>query len=811
MSVSVSQVKSLPTLASRHLPLRVRDLLEGIFAFTSKELERSIVSSLDKFEQQLFAFAEQSHSNMVQTCWLEARRLVKHNRAELVPRFLSALQAELATLRDPQDTPVSTEGKPSRRGELALVETRSMDEDGVLLELSSRAKLGNSLPLYLLGHRFGVLAGRPAFDAETLPIGPQAIWRAMRSAADCLELSEEHRLMFFRVFDSQLVPLYGSLLEAANSYLVQNRVLPHLQYVPVRTRPVPQGVIRPDESEAAINASNPQSPASKALDRNQPSTAPSASSSEHRESSGLPDIYQSEAQSHPSYSSSSEAFAVSPSYAASAKLSSSLPEIMSNEEGFRVMRQLLAGRRNLLDKLGSGRSRDDHEMVHMVGPTELQKVLSNLQTNTTAPTMVNGTLAPRTISHLKQDMLAMLRQSAPAHTKPTLPEEDGDAIDLVDMLFDSIIKDVRPNSHAATLMSKLQVPLLRVALQDKGFFTSPQHPARRIFNTLAETAAYCLSEDGSDETLIKVNSIVNRIVHEFNGNLSIFNTLQEDLDSHLQMVARKAEVAERRHIEAARGKEKLALARERAACVVEALLEQKDLPRFIHTLLSQSWTDVMALTALRQGEDSETWAQQLGIAERLIQIARTPADEQAVPNEVDKGLQQEIEQSLSQVGYQTDEASAIAHRLVNPKSGSQKEVVSRTELTMQLKARARLGMDIPNKKAKKIPLTSEEQTRFEQLTQVAFGTWFEFIGKEPSDKTRRRLAWFSTVSGHVLFVNYRGQKSDEYTLELLARMMAKGKLRIIENEKSSLIDRAWNSVMNALRSFAGQTPTENPL
>lgn len=820
MPVPASQVKTLPTLTSKHLPLRVRDLLKGILVFTSKELESSIVVSLDKFEQQLFNFAEQSHSDMVQTRWLEARRLVRHNRAELVPRFLSALQAELAILRDSPDATFSADGKPQRKGELALVEERNMDESRVLLELSSRAKLGNSLSLYLLGHRFGVLAGRPAFDADTLPIGPQALWRSMRSAANCLELSEEHRLMFFRIFDAQLVPFYGSLLEAANNYLVKNRVLPHLQYVPVRTRPSvqrsksapeeddtkSQSNVEPDANpkEEVVHQAKPAPPRPSAPKLNQlPELAAQLSDTARGEvvleaEGGLPAIFETPV--------------ISPQHFINSDRSApSLPDLLPSEEGFHIMRQLLAGRRDLLDKLSPGRVRNSHEQVHVASPTELQRILGNLQADALAPVTVNGRPAPRTISHLKQEMLAMLQQTAPANTTPALPEEDGDAIDLVDMLFDSIIKDVKPNGHAASLISKLQVPLLRVALQDKAFFTSSQHPARRIFNSLADTATYCLNEEGSEETLIKVNSIVNRIVHEFNGNLELFNTLQDELDSHLQMVAYKAEVAERRHIEAARGKEKLALARERAASAVEALLKDKDLPRFIHTLLSQSWTDVMALTALRRGEDSETWKQQLAIAERLIQIACTPASEQMGPSEVDASLQLDIEQALSQVGYQADEASAIANRLVNPQTGTKKDVASRTELTMQLKACARLGVDIPNKKVKKIPLTPEEQARFEQLTHVAFGTWFEFLGKEPGDKIRRRLAWFSTVSGHVLFVNYRGQKNNEYTLERLAKLMVEGKIRIVEAEKISIIDRAWNSVMNALRSFAGQTLTENPV
>jgi hypothetical protein len=206
------------------------------------------------------------------------------------------------------------------------------------------------------------------------------------------------------------------------------------------------------------------------------------------------------------------------------------------------------------------------------------------------------------------------------------------------------MKDVRPNSPASALLAKLQVPLLRVALQDKAFFTRQAHPARQMLNTIAETGAYWLSEDDSDQQLVgKMQSVVDRTVRDFDGDLGLFSNLLEDLSGHMQTVSRKAEVAEKRHVEAARGKEKLALARERASTVVENLLKKQNLPRFTHTLLSQAWTDVMALTSLRHGEDSDAWKQHLEIAERLIAVAKAPAGAPGISSIEAQSLRQDIQ------------------------------------------------------------------------------------------------------------------------------------------------------------------------
>ncbi|HEX4855038.1 DUF1631 family protein, partial [Arenimonas sp.] len=484
----------------------------------------------------------------------------------------------------------------------------------------------------------------------------------------------------------------------------------------------------------------------------------------------------------------------------------------SGEDTFQQMRHLLAGRRQLLGKLVGGQPSGSAGGVP-VSTDQVQDVLGQLQQKAAPTMMVNGKPMPRTVTHLKQDLLAQLRQHTPGNQPPALAEEDGDAIDLVGMLFDHIMKDVRPNSAASTLLAKLQVPLLRVALQDKAFFTRQQHPARQMLNTIAETGAYWLGEDDADQQLVgKMQSVVDRTVREFDGDLGLFNNLLEDLSGHLQTVTRKAEVAEKRHVEAARGKEKLALARERAATVVEGMLKKQNLPRFTHTLLSQAWTDVMALTSLRHGEDSEQWKQHLDTAERLIGVAKAAPGAAPISSEDATTLRGDIQSSLTQVGYHAEEALAIAQRLVDPQANADDDsAASRTELTMRLKARARLGEELQQaKKTKKATLTPEEQKRLEQIRQLPFGTWFEFSLNQQGEKVRRRLSWFSTVTGHVLFVNHRGQKVGENTLEGLAKAMVQGQVKVVEEEKGTLIDRAWSTVMNALRSFAGQSPAEAP-
>lgn len=260
---------------------------------------------------------------------------------------------------------------------------------------------------------------------------------------------------------------------------------------------------------------------------------------------------------------------------------------------------------------------------------------------------------------------------------------------------------------------------------------------------------------------------------------------------------RKAELLERRHTEAARGKEKLEVAKLRAAEMMNSVIGEHRLPKFTRALLNQAWADVLTLTLLRQGEDSDAWRKQLDATREIVE-ACTREGVQDNP-----ALTAHVESSLAQVGYHGEEATVIAQRLTSSTPEDEDDPASRTELAMKLKARTRLGEDAKASKPKLSPRTPEEQARYEQLRVLPFGTWIEFVMNQQGDVVRRRLSWFSPITDNALFVNQRGQRVGEQSLDTVARMMAAGQARIVTADRGRLVDRAWQAAVSALRSFAG--------
>lgn len=797
----------LQSLASRSdWSPRVRQLVEGVLNLCSTSLEKTVVAALDDTESQLFKLAEQSRNNEAQYRCFESLREIKRGRADVTPRFMLALENLLARFDQRSANanathPTASPRPGAARKELALVDTRELEETLALQEFAAKCEIRQAPALFLLGHRFGVLGATPALDAEALPIGPARLAQALQQACAGLDLNAEHRVLLFHAFDRIANLAIGELYPAINQFFAEHRILAHLQaQVAPRAKGSEQrsSADQTNEDDAATPAPTAAPPVAAAPARRAP-TPMSASGPR------LPDIGQGAL--HGGALASGTAPTATPAYPPAGMSARTIAPDDRDAELFTTLRELLAGRRNALgvpDVASSG--------GYLPSSEDLQSVLGTLQSKPISPMMLGGKLVQRSVGHLKQDLLAQLRQRSPDGRVPQLAAEDSDTIDLVGMLFDYLTKNVRPDGSTQSLMTKLQVPLLRVALRDKNFFTRRSHPARQLLNAIAETGTHWLddSEGPADRALVdKMQLVVDKVSQQFDGDLGLIENMLTDLSQHMHTLARKAEVTERRHVDAARGREKLAVAREAAQAAIGTRIAAAKPNKLVRTLLEQAWTDVLALTLLRQGENSPEYGKRLNVADQLLALGKNPDGNVVPPAE----LRDEIENALGQVGYHKDDVQAVVKRLFTPgEAEAGEEAVTSTEIAIKLKSKARLGEDQsaaaeskgPRAARKEFAPASPEARALERLKTLPFGTWFEFRTNQQGDKVRRKLAWFSTLTGHCLFVNQRGVRVDERNLDQLARDIVSQQAWIVEPETETLVDRAWKAIKASLMQLVGR-------
>jgi hypothetical protein len=792
------------TLASAGLPRRVRRTLERVLGLFSEELERNLVSAITEFEEELFRLADRAGTTVGgRVDHMQTLRVVRLNRHDLVPRFMQLIETGLAGIRKPVlAVPVRSAPVPSAPinfRNLSLVDESVMDEGAVLHEIAVRQESRVNLVLHLLGQRFGVLAAAPAFDSERIPVGPQAMCRAISHAIESLQLDHGARLLFYRIFDRRVMAQFPPLCEKLDRLLVEEGVLPGLSYVPMRTRA--GGGEDGDERDPGFGGERESATSRTAGEARSGGMqgagnggAPGAAGPMQEGASGIGGpLASGEGAAQPDDGGGEfdgSAFDGNRPY--TVWMGQPYPRGPVNEQkAFHDLQQLLTQRRTQSERLNPIPPGQRPEVS--IPTRDLLQTLGRMDASPELPGGANATIAD-----IKQSLLAQARQM---HGKPVaLAPADSDTFDLVGLLYNHLQREIRDDAPAAALVKRLQLTLLRVALQDRSFFVRPNHPARQLLSTVSETAAKWLADDDIDPQLLApLQQAVTHAVKNFDGDLSVFEQSNKQLQTHIDAQVRRAETLERRHVEAARGKEKLETAKLRAEQVLAETVGEAPLPKFTRALLNQAWADVLTLTYLRHGEGSEEWNRQIAATRQIVDACthRETGTEQPA-------LKSHVEHALKQVGYHEEEADVISRRLSSSLRDDE-DGESRTELTMKLKARVRLGEDAQKARKPDLPPRSpREQECYEHLRLLPFGTWIEFVTNQQGDVVRRRMSWFSPVTGHALFVNQRGQRVGEYSLDSLARMMAVDQVRVVTAQRASLVDRAWNAAVNALRSLTGR-------
>jgi hypothetical protein len=737
-------------LSSGRWPARAQRLLETSYTLCVEGLHEPLRRCLSEFEQQLFALAERARRPAEQQDCFASRHRVLQNRASFEQRFMEQLGAAINDIDIAADKPAAAPANAKPWQSLELLDPAEQEQAMALEQLGARGEVRHSSVLYELSYRFAVLIGASPLEGEALPLGPHALAQACHEASTALELPPGHRLLLLQHFDHRVIQTLAPLYDSINAHLEADGILPKL-----RSIPIPRHIgkrERPSTTEAA------------ATDEPAHTTTSAGGSAGGSGSGGSIEVLES-------------------------------------------LRDLLAQRR-----AGHGGSAGQ-PAERAASADELQSALGALQQHL-AQVTDNASRELRSAQRLREELLTQLNINNPSGAPRTqLTGEQGDTVELVAMLFEQLGQQLQQGGNAHALLGNLQLPVLRMAVTDHEFFEKREHPARQLLDTVTAAANDWLdgSDDESNRPLAtKLEQLVTRASQE-PPTAGLYNTLLADIEHHLGLLTRKAQAAERRHVEAAQGRERLDQARHRAGDLMAERFAQSPPRGLLRALLDRAWSDVLALTLLRHGEDSEAFQAQLAITDQLL--GRLPVDDRPQ-------LQQDVEAGLQQIGMHAEEAVQVAQRLLGAgKPDPAVEIPSATDLALRLKQHQRLGEQQSSQhepvdaKPAPAPVTDPRELRIEQhLRELPFGSWFEFVDPGTGQIARRKLAWYSPMSGRCLLVSRRGQRGEEMSLTQLAHEVASGRVCEVPTQRESMLDRAWRSLTGSLRAPAGArrpTPQES--
>src|SRR5690554_3972561 len=280
----------------------------------------------------------------------------------------------------------------------------------------------------------------------------------------------------------------------------------------------------------------------------------------------------------------------------------------------------------LRDLLGSRNASTTPSMTgEEIASQDLINILSQAQHhNNVDSTTAQGAGATPNLRELLNNMLGSGQKKS-----RVINQVDDDVINLVSMMFDFILDDRNLAAPMKALLGRLQIPMVKVAIADKSFFSKGGHPARRLLNEMANAALGWQERpendrQKADQLYTKIESIVQTILSDFEADLGIFDQLLLDFRAFLEKDKRRAQILEQRTLDAEDGKARSERARAEVNAALERITRGIEIPAEAEQLLREAWANVMFITCLKESTDSDAWRDVSDTAQKLVWSVSAP-------------------------------------------------------------------------------------------------------------------------------------------------------------------------------------------
>ncbi|KPH01225.1 DUF1631 domain-containing protein [Pseudomonas sp. RIT-PI-r] len=379
---------------------------------------------------------------------------------------------------------------------------------------------------------------------------------------------------------------------------------------------------------------------------------------------------------------------------------------------------------------------------------------------------------------------------------------DEDVINLIAMVFDCILEDRNVPDSLKALIARLQIPMLKVAVLDKSFFSRSSHPARRLLNEIADAAMGWGDCDSAerDSLYVRIEQVVQRLLSDFVDDPAIFSELLADFLAFTSDERRRSELLEQRLRDAEEGRAKTELARRRVEQALNQALLGKVLPPSVVTFVQNAWSKVLLLTRLKHGDQSAEWQADVQTMEQLIWSVQRHDDPEfslrlltLVP-----GLLKSLRDGLTSIAFDPfatgeffSELEAL-HVKVLERAADTDQATMMVEVSQQIV--------LPTADEGSVELTSvrlpHDDAGLRQVDQLRLGSWVAFA-EDDEHSLRCKLAAIIEATGKYIFVDRTGTKVRERSRTSLALEFRRGAVRALDD--TLLFDRALESVLGNLR------------
>lgn len=752
-------------------------LLQKVRNHALEDLHQMLGAMFYQADDVFFEYASKAGDSVAQDTCLEVMREFRLKKKEIEKAFFTEVARGFKAIASSSGAPRPQLESIGGIDGLSLMETEEVEQSVAIEAMVNKARDAFSTGLYQMHTRLDALMLHTTVDKSNSPLDPQYICQAFKDATQIVECDIKYRLIFFKLFQRHVLDSYDRVVDNCNFHLAKEGILPDLKGTPTKLR------------KAAMRKAKPNASA-------QPAPA-----------------QQKQAQPAP---------------------------VDAANEFFVQLQTLLASVRDVTSVIGSaaGPIGSMSGQAREIASADLMGMLSSIQqTQPRGEAVISGDIQSKI--NVRNTLTNLLKQKEAQQGPQKVGQADADVINLVSMLFDFILDDDNLPVRVKALIGRLQIPYLKVAIQDKSFLNSGSHPARRLLNELAR-AGIGLNDVAdqikNDMVFKKISETVQKVLSEFVDDVSFFDVTLNEFTEYMRQEVRRSEMIEQRTKSAEEGRIRSEEAKKEVALAVQEKVKDKLLPTVVAKIIEGPWSNYLYLVYLKQGAESKAWISGLRLIDQLIKSV-SPIENEAdrknlfnmVPGllkmlrggfaaislnpfemgemlkeleqiqmEVMRGSKPDYLEDIEQAKEPSDRLLEAVSRDMQGDVAAQERaiespIIQHTEKVAQLEVTRK----IPEQQTVRLPQLSEADEHLVLARKLQVGAWLEMI--EEDQKVRCKLAAHIKSVDKMIFVNRSGMKVMEKTLLEIAYDLKSGKLVVLED--SLLFDRALESVISNLRDI----------
>jgi hypothetical protein len=413
------------------------------------------------------------------------------------------------------------------------------------------------------------------------------------------------------------------------------------------------------------------------------------------------------------------------------------------------------------------------------------------------------------------------------------------AVDLVGNLFDVMARERPYGEVAKPLLGRMVMPFTKAAVMDPELFAQPEHPARKLLNTVSEACEDNLGESVQERELLgHVEQAIEQLNAQFDNDLAPFEAIEKNLSGQMASHRRRVGLAERREAEAQRGQERLELARDRASDALKSCMHGRDMPAAIREFLVGHWQHHLTMVALRQAEDSPAWREATSVARPWMDYCDMASLGEPIPADKLELLRPTTEAALGSSGVHGQAADLVfegmrraltdwaEHGGEMPAAEPVQPVITPAESRFASTSEQRPSAEslampapVPSQSSASAPLMKPADARVvapidalaamiaekqdppteEELAEMRalpMNVWLQ-LPKSANELQVVKLSWVSGISGLMMFVNRRGARVLVASPAEMAVWKRQGRMLLFE--RNAPVDQAMAQVVDRLR------------